>query len=111
MKLKHAAAGLVLAGVLALSTGGAVMAADGEGGGADGSRQRLRAQERICSETCTQGETCTQLQTRSRERAGQNAGEVTAVPGGEASQAGNSYGESGEGTGPGLNRQWGKSAR
>ena len=115
MKIKPLIVGVALAGVLALSLGGAVMAADGEGNGTcddtcDGTCEgtQQQTQQRLCQETCTQSELCEQNCVRT----GQADEEEAAVTGDNGENAaGYSYGESGEGTGPGLNRQWGKSAQ
>jgi hypothetical protein len=73
--------------VLAVSVGGAVMAADGEECSGDCLQQRLRTQDRLCSETSTR------LQTRSRDRIGQTADEVAAALSTEPNQALTASGE------------------
>jgi hypothetical protein len=109
-------AAATLAGLLALSVGSVAMAAGGQGNGTcdgDCDQQQLQSQTctctQSCTQTCTQSETCAQNENCVRNCAGQTDEDVAAGDNAEQA-AGYSYGESGEGTGPGLNHEWGKSA-
>ena len=100
MKLKRLILGSAIAGVIAVTAGGVVLAADNDSCNGTCVQGQERNWERVCSETCNRLRNCNCELGVETNAAGEN----------EGNQNGNSWGQPGGGTGPGLNREWGKNA-